>query len=46
MKTPLEFTHFGMFTNEQCEEAIGYCILLRKAEKDHTGYKLEDRSND
>ncbi|MCZ2100086.1 MAG: DUF3268 family zinc-finger domain-containing protein [Chitinophagales bacterium] len=25
MQLPLEFTHFGMFTDEQCMEAIRYC---------------------
>jgi hypothetical protein len=28
MNIPLEFTHFGMFTIEQCKEAIQHCINL------------------
>ncbi|MBS1745277.1 MAG: hypothetical protein JST21_03795 [Bacteroidetes bacterium] len=28
MNLPLEFTHFGMFTNEQCINAIKYCNNL------------------
>lgn len=29
MNLPLELTHFGMFTNEQCITAIKYCDQLR-----------------
>lgn len=25
MDIPLEFTHFGMFTNDQCHKAISFC---------------------
>ena len=30
MKLPLGFTHFGMFTIEQCKEAIEFCEELKK----------------
>jgi len=33
MNIPLEFTHFGMFTIEQCLEAIQHCMNLTN-EKD------------
>lgn len=28
MNLPIEITHFGMFTNEQCADAIEYCHKL------------------
>lgn len=28
MKLPLQYTHFGMFTEEQCEKAIAFCKEL------------------
>ena len=30
MNLPLEYTHFGMFTIEQCKEAIKYCNEIAK----------------
>jgi hypothetical protein len=32
MNIPLEHTHFGMFTIEQCKIAIEHCMLLNKLE--------------
>ena len=30
MKLPIEYTHFGMFTIEQCKEAIAFCEEFKK----------------
>ncbi len=33
MNLPLEFTHFGMFTTDQCQEAINYCQEIINQDK-------------
>ena len=35
MSLPLEFTHFGMFTIDQCKEAIQHCINLIQLKDKH-----------
>jgi len=30
---PLELTHFGMFTKEQCQQVIGFCEELKRSIK-------------
>jgi len=33
MNLPLELTHFGMFTKEQCQQVIGFCEELKRSIK-------------
>lgn len=35
MNLPLELTHFGMFNNEQCQEAINHCTNLKQSKNGH-----------
>ncbi len=32
MELPIEFTHFGMFTIEQCKRAIEYCKKIKETD--------------
>jgi hypothetical protein len=33
MNTPIEYTHFGMFTMAQCQEAISHIEELKQSQK-------------